>query len=88
MHDTLFTVAAGWMTFVLVAGVVLVLRSRTTMTRILALDTVSLILVAVLVLFSVSEGTTHYLDAAMMLALLSFVATLAAAKFARDGRPF
>jgi multicomponent Na+:H+ antiporter subunit F len=86
VHETVFYVAAVWMTGLLAAGVVLVIRARSTMVRILALDTVSLVLIAVLILLAAARHTPYYLDAALILALLSFASTIATARFQSEGK--
>lgn len=81
VHEALFYVAAGWMTVLLVVGVIAVVRLRDTAGRILALDALTLILVSFLVLYADVFQNPYYLDAALILALLSFVATVAAARY-------
>ena len=81
VHEILFYVAAGWMTVLLVVGVIAVVRLRETAGRILALDVLTLILVSLLVLYTDAFQSPYYLDAALILALLSFVATVAAARY-------
>ena len=88
MHELVFQVAAVWLTGLVIACAVLVLRSRTTASRILALDTLVLLLVGLLVLWSYAEGVAYFLDAALVLSLLGFVATLAAARFHGEGQIF
>jgi multicomponent Na+:H+ antiporter subunit F len=86
MPDVLLTIAIGWMVALLAITVVAVLRARTTPVRILALDTVSLVMIAALALVGARDGRAYALDAALMLALLSFISTLAAARFFASGR--
>ncbi len=88
MHEVVFGAAAAWMTLLLGVSVVYVIRARSTMVRILALDTLTLILIAFLILFADATGSPYYLDAAVALALLSFVATVAAARYHSEGRVF
>lgn len=88
MHETVFAAAAVWMTGLLSVSVVYVIRARSVMVRILALDTLTLILVAFLILYADATRTPYYLDAALALALLSFVSTLAAARYHSEGRIF
>lgn len=64
------------------------LRARSITARILAIDTTALLVIALLVLFSYWQGVPYYLDAALVLALLGFVGTLAAARFHGEGRLF
>ena len=88
IHETVFLLAALWLTLLLLACAVLVLRARSVASRILALDTLVLLLIGLLVLWSDSEGVSYFLDAALVLAVLGFAATLAAARFHGEGRLF
>jgi multicomponent Na+:H+ antiporter subunit F len=88
MHEAVFAAAAIWMTGLLAVAVLYVIRARSAMVRILALDTLTLILVAFLILYADSTRTPYYLDAALALALLSFVSTVAAARYHSEGRLF
>lgn len=88
MTDALFYVAVVWMAVLLAASVVLVVRARSAPTRILALDMISLLLVAILVLYGDSEGVAYFLDAALLLAVLSFIAVIAACRYHAEGRIF
>jgi multicomponent Na+:H+ antiporter subunit F len=88
MHQTVFYVASIWMAGLLCIGVVTVLRARSAMTRILALDVVTILLIAFLILYADARRVSYYLDAALVLALLSFIATIAAANYASRKRVF
>lgn len=88
MHEAVFYFAVLWLSGLVIACTVLVLRARSTASRILALDTLVLLLVGVLVLWSDAEGVPYFLDAALVLAVLAFAATLAAARFHGEGRIF
>ena len=88
MHEIVFYVAGVWMTGLFIVVGLRVIRSRTAMERILALDVLSLILIALLILYADATRTSYYLDAALALALLSFIATLAAARYHSEGRLF
>jgi multicomponent Na+:H+ antiporter subunit F len=88
MHELVFQLATLWLALLVVPCVWRILFARSTAQRILALDTVILLLVGILVLWSDSEGVPFFLDAALMLALLGFLGSLAAARFYCDGRIF
>jgi multicomponent Na+:H+ antiporter subunit F len=88
VHTTVFYVAALWMAVLLGASALLVIRAPSILSRILALDMLILILIALLVLFSDAERVPYFLDAALVLALLSVVATLAATRYHAEGKPF
>lgn len=88
MHELVFYVAALWLSGLVIACALLVLRAPSTASRILALDTLVLILIGLLVLWSAAEGVPYFLDAALVLSLLGFVGTLAAAQFHGEGRIF
>lgn len=81
-------IAVGWAALLVLAGGLLLLRSRDTMHRILALDVLVSILIALLTILSYSQGVSYYIDAALALALLSFTSTLVVARHTKRGRPF
>jgi multicomponent Na+:H+ antiporter subunit F len=88
LHQILFYAAATWMTVLLVVSVLAVVRISSTAGRILALDTMTLVLVAILVLFVDATGSPYFADAALILALLAFLGTLAAARYHGERRIF
>ena len=88
MHTVVYYGAMVWLA-VLVAGVMAVtLRSRSMAARILAVDTLTLLLIAALVLVATRTGAPSYLDAALFVALLAFAGTLAAARYLRSRRVY
>ena len=88
MHEIVFYLAFAWMTVLLVVGMAAVIRLRSTVSRILALDMTTLILVALLVLYADANRSSYYLDAALVLALLAFVGTLALSRYYGERRIF
>ena len=86
--DAVFYVALVWMTLLLGACVLLVARGSTVTQRILALDLLVLVLVGLLALVAGKDQQSYALDAALALALLSFIATLVSARFAAGSAPF
>ncbi|WBU56466.1 K+/H+ antiporter subunit F [Paracoccus sediminicola] len=53
--------------------------------RILALDTMTINMIAILTLFGIREGTDMYFEAALLFAMVGFVSTVAYAKFILRG---
>lgn len=53
--------------------------------RVAALDTLSLNTIALVLLYSVSIGSTAYFDAALLIAMMGFVGTAALCKFILSG---
>jgi multicomponent Na+:H+ antiporter subunit F len=88
MHQVVFYAAFVWMTVLLVVSAAAVIRLRSTASRILALDMLTLILVALLVLYADTTRTPYYLDAALVLSLLAFVATLVLSRYHGERRIF
>ncbi len=88
MHETVFYLAAVWMTVLLAVMVATVILVRSTASRILALDTLTLVLVALLALYAAAERSPYYLDAALIVALLAFLGTVAAALYHGERRIF
>ena len=87
MQDFILTAAVVW-TFLLMAIVVIsLLKTPHPLTRILMLDFITLILIGILLLYAIREDRPFYLDAALVLAALSFISTTAAARSQAEGRP-
>jgi multicomponent Na+:H+ antiporter subunit F len=88
MHSIVFDIATLWVAVLIGAGVVLTLRAQTVLMRVLALEVVTTVIIGLLALYSGGRDSANYLDAALMLALLAFVGTLAAARYYGEGRIF
>ena len=88
MHEIVFYLAFAWMTVLLVVSAAAVIRLRSTAGRVLALDMLTLILVALLVLYSAANRSSYYMDAAVVLSLLAFVATLILARYHGERKVF
>ena len=81
MHPVPLSVATIWIAALMGVLLVLTIVTRSALTRIVALDTLTLILIAFLALAAARARSAYALDAALVLALLSFVGTLAAARY-------
>lgn len=81
MHEIVSFVAIAWVTALLFSCAVAVVKLRSTAARILALDTLTLVMVCLLVIYSASAQVPYYMDAALILALLAFISTLVAARY-------
>lgn len=88
MHDVVFYVAMLWLVVLFCICVVMVARAKSGLVRVLALDTLTLVLVGLLVIYSVTTETSYYLDAALVLALISFISVIAAARYHSERRLF
>ena len=80
--------AMVWVTLLLIAGGFALVRARDVQQRVIALDLLAVVVVALLALWSYYRDVPYYFDAAVALALLSFVATVAAARYLGSGGPF
>ncbi len=87
-HPVVFYAGIGWLALLLGVCVIQVARARTGGQRILALDLLVLVLIGLLALVAGEDASSFALDAALALALLSFVATVTAARYLGDRRPF
>lgn len=88
MPDVAIVIGLVWVTAMLAVGGLVLLRARDLLERIVALDLLTVICVALLALLSYLRDVSYYLDVALALAALSFVATLAAARSDSGGGPF
>jgi multicomponent Na+:H+ antiporter subunit F len=76
-----------WVTVLVVVGGLALLRGEDVLQRLIALDLLAVLVVALLALLSYLRDVPHYLDAAVALALLSLVATVATARYLATGGP-
>ena len=88
MHQITFYIAMICMTALMLICIAMVIRTRSGMVRILAFDALTLVLVALLILYSVTTGSSYYLDAALMLSLVSFISTVVAARYYSERKVF
>jgi multisubunit Na+/H+ antiporter MnhF subunit len=88
MHPVVLYVAILWIAGLVVVVLIQVIATRSALTRILALDTFSTLLLAMLALYAHMTASSYALDASLVLAALSFVGTIAAARFYRSGGLF
>ena len=84
----IFFVATAWVAVLLAVVVGRLARARSNGERILALDLLTLVLIGLLAVAAAEDQRSYALDAALALALLSFVATLAAARYHENREPF
>jgi len=63
-----------------------VFRGPSAMDRTLALDNISTNVVAFLIIFAIRYQTRNFIDAMMVIAILSFVGTIAISKFLATGK--
>ena len=87
-NDLVFFGGIAWLAVLLAVTIAAVGRARTTAERLVALDTAVLMLIGLLGLVAAESRRTYALDAALILALLSFVSTVAASRYLGDRRPF
>ena len=88
MSSVVFYAGIAWLAILLGVMVVRLPRAGSTAERILALDLLTLILIGLLALAAGEDVRSYALDAALALALLSFIATLAACRYHENRRPF
>ena len=88
MSDLVFYAGIVWLAVLLGIVVVRLARAPTTGERILALDLLTLVLIGLLALSAGEDQRSYALDAALALALLGFVATLAGCRYYENKRPF
>ena len=87
-NDLVFVAGIAWLAVLLAVTIAAIGRAGTTAERLVALDTAVLVLIGLLGLVAAENRRSYALDAALALALLSFVATLAGARYLGDRRPF
>jgi multisubunit Na+/H+ antiporter MnhF subunit len=84
MHDAVFYIVIFWLGSLLALLALRAMRAEGVVDRVLAIDTISYVMVAVLSTIALWRRAPGYLDIALMLALLAYIQTVAAARYARD----
>ena len=89
MSETILSVAVTAAQFMLAAAMALALarmiRGPRAQDRVLGLDTLYVNAMLMLLVFGIRTGSTLYFEAALIIAILGFVATAALAKFLMRG---
>jgi multicomponent K+:H+ antiporter subunit F len=85
MLSTALTIAFAMIGLAMLLAFWRVLVGPTLTDRILALDTLYINSIAVIVLFGIRLGTSMYFEAALLIALIGFVSTVAVAKYLLRG---
>lgn len=88
MHDVVAYAGTAWLTLLLGAMILRVLQAASLSARILAVDTLTLVMVGLLTLLSALSDVSYLMDAALVLALVGFIGTLAASLYRAEGRLF
>lgn len=88
MHDIVFYTAMLWLVGLFLVCLVMIVRAKSGLVRVLSLDTLTLVTIALLIIYSVTQRVSFYLDAALVLALISFISVIATARFHGERRLF
>lgn len=88
MPQLMIVIALVFVVAMLAVSVAVLQRADDVLERIVAFELITVICIALLALLSYLNGVAYYLDAALALAALSFIATLAAIRSYGGGGPF
>jgi len=81
MIDTVLMIVTGMLTLAMLMCVARLLRGPSAEDRILAIDTLYINLIALLMLLGMGLRSDIYFEAALVIAMLGFVATLALSRY-------
>jgi multicomponent K+:H+ antiporter subunit F len=85
MLEFVLPIAFVMITIALILNLYRMVVGPTVMDRILALDTLYINAIALLILFSLYLGNTLYFEAALLIAVMGFVGTVALSKYLLRG---
>ncbi|MBT0671435.1 K+/H+ antiporter subunit F [Novosphingobium profundi] len=85
MIEIALTIALGCVALALVLNLWSLLKGPTAPDRILALDTMVINAIALIVLFGIHADTSVFFEAALLMAMVGFVSTVAYTKFLLRG---
>lgn len=81
IHEWVIHVGTVWSLLLVLGFLGVTVRGRSLLERVLAISSLAAGIIAVLALVAVARHEVAYLDAALALALLAFVGTIAATRF-------
>ena len=81
MQDVFTTAALAMLALAAVLAFIRLLRGPTLADRVVAIDLIGVLIVCVVVTVAVTTGHQAYLDVAIVIALVSFVGTVAYARY-------
>lgn len=84
MFDGVVRLALGALLLAIVLAFVRLVRGPSMPDRVVALDTIAFLTIGILAVFAVAAGQPAFLDAAITLALVGFLATVAFARYAEQ----
>lgn len=85
MLDTVFLIVYGMIAISLLLNLWRLIIGPSVPDRILALDTMFINTIALIILYGMSMGTGLYFEAALLIAMLGFVSTVAVCKYLLRG---
>jgi multicomponent Na+:H+ antiporter subunit F len=85
MADTLQTIALVLIAFSMVFGILRLALGPATVDRVIAIDLLTVVSIALIALYAHYAGRFIYLDVALVYGLLSFLGVLAVARFLEKG---
>lgn len=85
MADTLLTIALVLIAFSILFGLARLILGNTTVDRVIAIDLLTVVSIALIALYAHHAGRFIYLDVALVYGLLSFLGVLAVARFLEKG---
>jgi multicomponent Na+:H+ antiporter subunit F len=88
IHDVVFHAGSIWLTLLAASCIAMIVRERTVLVRVLLLDLLTSVIIGLLILAAATQGVPYMLDVALALAVLSFLGSLAAARFHGRGSLF
>ncbi|GAA2814455.1 multicomponent Na+:H+ antiporter subunit F [Aminobacter aminovorans] len=85
MADMMLLLAGVLISFAIVFGVARLVIGRTAVDRVVAIDMLTVVSIALITLYAHLSGRFVYIDVALVYGLLSFLAVLAIARFLEKG---
>jgi len=85
MLDAVLPIAFTLVSVALALSLLRLLKGPDVPDRVLALDTLYINSIALLILFGLSQDTSHYFEAALLIAVMGFVGTIAFSKYLLRG---
>ncbi|KGK99595.1 cation:proton antiporter [Methanococcoides methylutens] len=88
MNSLLLDISLTFMVIAIIPCIYRVIKGPTIPDRVIAVDAMTTVIVAILGIYSYVQGSVFFMDVALVLAIISFVGTVTISKYLDEGAVF
>ncbi|WP_135613042.1 cation:proton antiporter [Methanococcoides sp. AM1] len=88
MNSLLLDISLTFMVIAIIPCIYRIIKGPTIPDRVIAVDAMTTVIVAILGIYSYIQGSAFFMDVALVLAIISFVGTITISKYLDEGVVF